>query len=205
MQNNPNASGDWTLDNIPFDAIEREKVVAREDLFYLVTAASFIEIAADLYTDNLAEYFEDDFEILTWLRSQWSVEEVRHGFALRAYVRHVWPEFDWDAANSAFIADYSRRCNLGQLEATRSLEMLARCVVETGTTTFYQALAMQTDEPVLAGIASRMRSDEVNHYKHFYRYFQKYDGIAPVGRLKVVGAFTRRLFEARNDDAECAL
>ncbi|MBI3433099.1 MAG: ferritin-like domain-containing protein [Hydrogenophilales bacterium] len=205
MREETNALSNWSLDNIPLDSIDHALVENREDLFYLVVAASFVEIASDLYTDNLAKYFEGDHEVVDWLVNRWQVEEIRHGRSLRAYARHAWPDFDWESAYSGFFAEYSHLCTLDQFEPTRGLEMVARCVVETGTATLYQTLAQQTEEPVLAGIATRIRADEINHYKHFYRYFRKYNAINPAGRLRIFSAIRRRLFEARQDDAVCAL
>jgi hypothetical protein len=198
-------SPDWTLDNIPLDKIDLAKVRDREDLFYMVTAASFVEITSDLYSANLASFFEDDPEITEWLTTQWEAEEVRHGVSLRSYVNAVWPEFDWEAAYKAFFDDYSRLCSFEQYESRRELEMVARCVVETGTATFYQTLASEASEPVLVGIAMRIRAEEINHYKHFYHYFLKLSAIQAPSRFQVIATLRRRLFEARKDDAECAL
>lgn len=195
----------WNLDHVPYDTIDLAQARAQQDMLYLVAASSFVEIASDLYTDNLVCHFEGNPEIVEWLREKWQTEEVRHGRTLRDYVRHVWPEFDWDAAYTAFFADYSQRCTVEALESVQSLEMVARCVVETGTATFYQALAAHAAEPVLAGIAARIRSDEINHYKHFYSYFRMYDASTPPGRLHILGALKRRILEVHNDDAECAL
>src|SRR5690625_2171387 len=88
----------WGLDEIPFDEIDIDKAHSREDLFYLVISASFIEIASDLYTSNLILLFEGDDEVVQWLRDKWQHEEMRHGYALRDYAKHVWPEFDWESA-----------------------------------------------------------------------------------------------------------
>lgn len=205
MQEQAIASESWSLNQIPLDSIDRTQVVTRENLFYLLTAASFVEIAADLYTDNLISYFEDDDEAVGWLNSRWKMEEMRHGRSLRAYVRHVWPEFDWERAYTAFFSDYSQHCTIEEFEPTRGLELVARCVVETGTATFYQALASDANEPVLEGIANRIRAEEINHYKHFYHYFRKYCVSEELGRLQIAFALKRRVFEARHDDAECAL
>lgn len=195
----------WTLDQVPFADIDCAQVRAQENLFYLISAASFVEIAADLYTDNLIRYFDGDDEISAWLKSRWRPEEVRHGHVLRDYLCHVWPEFDWQQAYSAFYADYSRLCTVDQFEASRSLEMVARCMVETGTATFYEALGALATEPVLTGIAARIRADEIGHYKYFYRFFLLYNAQETPGRLRIFGAIKRRMLEARNDDAKCAL
>lgn len=205
MQDSINRTGHWDLDTIPYADIDLGKVQQREDLFYLVTAASFVEIAADLYADNLVHYFDDNTEAVDWLENHWKPEEMRHGQVLRDYAAHAWPQFDWKSAYAAFFADYSRRCTMEGLESTHCLEMAARCVVETGTSTFYESLAQQTDEPVLIGIAHLIRADEINHYKHFYHYFRQYHDTHPASRLKIFGALRRRLLEARNSDAQTAL
>ncbi|MFZ4054706.1 MAG: ferritin-like domain-containing protein [Polynucleobacter sp.] len=200
-----NAPAKWDLGAIPWDQLDTSLVRDREDLFYLVTAASFIEIAADLYSNNLALYFAEDREIVEWLESSWQKEEVRHGTTLRNYAQHAWPHFDWDSAYSKFFADYSRKCIISAYEPTHVLEMVARCVVETGTATFYQSLATQTNEPVLKGIALAIRAEEINHYKHFYAYFKKLNVDCITNRWQIFGAVFRRVLEARKDDAECAM
>jgi hypothetical protein len=88
-------------------------------------------------------------------------------------VQTVWPEFDWEAAYASFFSEYSRLCTVEELEDDRALELVARCVVETGTATYYQTLRDLTDEPVLAELTEHIRTDEVQHYKHFYRYFKE--------------------------------
>ncbi|MFV9474276.1 ferritin-like domain-containing protein [Advenella sp. RU8] len=205
MQKQAHPAMSWSLDNVPYHDIDITAVRSREDLFYLVAGASFIEIAADLYTDNLIEYFNDQPEIMQWLVDYWKFEETRHGHVLRDYTKHVWPEFDWDRAYASFYADYSVQCTQEALEPSRCLEMAARCVVETGTATFYQALSGQANEPVLAHMASLIRADEISHYKHFYQYFRLYRTLDPTSRLKIFRAIARRVMEARNSDAETAL
>jgi len=83
--------------------------------------------------------------------------------------------------------------------------MVARCVVEMGATTYYQALNSVCDEPVLRGLTWRIRNDELQHHGHFYRYFLKYQMQEPVGRLLVIAALWRRLAELRHSDTEIAL
>ena len=197
--------GPWNLANIPFDATCTELVRDRNDLFYLVCAASFVEIAADLYSDNLATHCEEHGQIVAWLRGSWQPEEVQHGRALRGYVRHVWPAFDWDQAYAEFFAEYSKSCTIEAYEPTLALEMVARCVVETGTASFYQTLEEISEEPVLKGIAARIRADEIRHYKHFYRYFRELGAGKQPSRWQILRAITRRLLEARQHDARCAL
>ena len=50
--------------------------------------------------------------------------------------------------------------------------MIARCVVESGTSSYYSAIRDATDEPVLEEIAGRIAADEYRHYKLFYDLLQ---------------------------------
>ena len=46
--------------------------------------------------------------------------------------------------------------------------MIARCVVESGTSSYYSAIRDATEEPVLQEITGRIAADEYRHYKLFY-------------------------------------
>lgn len=195
----------WSLADVPLDAIALDRVRARDDLFVLVCSASFVESGSDTYTRTLIEHFDDDAEVGAWLRDAWEREELQHGRALRAYLLRVWPEFDWDSAYADFFAEYAQLCTRAELEPTRGQELVARCIVEMGTTTYYQALSTVCDEPVLQALAARIRADEVGHYKHFYRYFLRYRDTEHLDRGDVVAALWRRVAELRHSDAEIAL
>ena len=195
----------WRLAQIDLDRIDVARVRARDDLFLLVCSASFVESGSDTYTRNLVTYFAGDAEFGAWLQQRWETEELQHGRALRAYFEHFWPEYDWQRAYDRFFDEYARLCVVDALEPTRGQELVARCIVETGTTTYYHALAAVGDEPVLVDLASRIRNDEVGHYKHFYRQFLKYRGSEGLRRAHVAAAIWRRVAELRRSDADIAL
>ncbi|WP_124079757.1 ferritin-like domain-containing protein [Pigmentiphaga humi] len=195
----------WRLEEIDLERVAPGQVRDDKTLFFLLCSASFIESGSDLYTRNLVTYYRDDSDVADWLGRHWEPEELQHGRALRAYIERVWPEFRWQEAFDSFFADYSQRCTLEEFEPTRALELAARCVVEMGTATLYRSLAAYAPEPVLREIATHIRTDEVRHYKHFYQYFNLYNGREGNGRMKVLGALVRRLLEIRNDDSECAI
>ena len=203
MNNETGDAETWTLDDVPFDRVDVDGIRPNEELFLLLAGASFVETGSDLYTSNLIEHFRDDAEVSSWLSGQWEPEELRHGRVLRTYVNHVWPEFDWDAAFAEFIAEYSRTCTTDALEPSRCLEMAARCVVEMGTATYYRTIRTVADEPVLERLTGLIERDEVRHYKHFYRYFNKYSRIENPGRASVAGALVRRLREIAGSDVDC--
>jgi hypothetical protein len=195
----------WTLESLNFAEIDVARVRHNQDLFLLLCSASFVESGSDLYTHNLIEHFDGDLELQGWLREHWEHEELQHGRALAAYVRHVWPEFDWEAGFQAFWNDYGKLCTNEQLEPSRGLELAARCVVETGTASLYRALNDIVDEPVLKQLTNNIKSDEVRHYKHFYQAFQRYRDSERLGRYKVFRAILRRVNEIRNEDSDIAL
>jgi hypothetical protein len=195
----------WTLESLNFADIDVARVRHNEDLFLLLCSASFVESGSDLYTHNLIEHFDGDLELQSWLREHWELEELQHGRALATYVRHVWPEFDWDAGFQAFWDDYGALCTNEQLEPSRGLELAARCVVETGTASLYRALNDIVDEPILKQLTSNIKSDEVRHYKHFYQAFLRYREQEGLGRYKVFRAILRRVNEIRNEDSDIAL
>ncbi|MHA6205050.1 ferritin-like domain-containing protein [Dyella soli] len=199
------ASLPWTLDSIDFSRIDIRRVRHDEDLFFLLCSASFVESGSDLYTQNLVDHFAGDQELQTWLSQHWEHEELQHGRALAAYVKAVWPEFDWERGFASFWAEYGAVCTAEQLEPSRGLELAARCVVETGTACLYRALNDITDEPVLKQLTGHIKSDEVRHYKHFYQHFRLYREREGFGRYKVFRAILRRVNEIKSEDGDIAL
>ncbi|MEO8998164.1 MAG: ferritin-like domain-containing protein [Rhodanobacter sp.] len=195
----------WTLESLDLDRIEVARVRHHEDLFFLLCSSSFVESGSDLYTQNLIDHFAGDHELQTWLSQHWKHEELQHGRALAAYVRRVWPEFDWDKGFQAFWNEYGAVCTAEQLEPCRGLELAARCAVETGTASLYRALNEITDEPVLKQLTNHIKSDEVRHYKHFYQHYRLYREREGFGRYKVFRAILRRVNEIKSEDSDIAL
>ncbi|MHB8425098.1 MAG: ferritin-like domain-containing protein [Gammaproteobacteria bacterium] len=183
----------WTLEDTPWQTIQRKVVVNEEELFYLITTASFVKAVTGLYAHNLVRYFSADADITNWLEQHWQQEELQHGLALKCYVQAVWPEFDWDSAYEYFFKEFATSCREGVLGPCRSLEMASRCVVEIATASYYAALSGLTKEPVLSLLAGRISEDEVRHYQHFYRYFSRYRQVENTSRGQVLQAMWRRL------------
>jgi len=195
------SNAQWSVDEIPFHDVQAERVRTDPYLLYLVTASSFVEITSDLYTRNLVEYFDDDPSLQRWLEEVWEPEEVQHGHALKRYVETVWPEFDWELAYRRFFNEYSKYCQTELLADSPALELASRCVVETGTSTFYTALARFSPEPVLSELAERIKTDEVRHFRRFYHDFLDRADTEGVGRLKLLHTLWQRLGEVEQEDA----
>jgi len=195
----------WSFEDMAYDRIDRSLIVGEQDWFYLVAASSFVEILSDLYARNLGEYYAGDDEACAWLSQKWEPEEMQHGRALRQYVETVWPAFDWHQGFEGFRADYSPYCQTNLLGPTRTLEMAARCVVETGTSSFYAMIRDASPEPVLACIAGHIHDDEIGHYKGFYHFFKDYQTRERASRWQIGREIWRRVAEVDSEDAFLAV
>jgi len=195
----------WSLDSIDWLALRHDAVVGNDAVFYLIASASFVEATTDLYTRNLIDYFADDDEITEWLQAHWLPEELQHGQALRRYVQLAWPEFDWDGAYEKFVPEFAAQCADDGVEPTRTREMASRCVVEMGTSGYYRTLSRMTDDPVLTTLAQRIADDEINHYKHFYRYLRKYQARDGQQRVAIGRALWNRLRMIDGADSRIAM
>ena len=195
----------WCMKDISYEHIDRSLIEGDEDLFYLLMSASFIETGSDTYAANLGEHYAGYPEIQHWLQGEWEHEELQHGAALRRYVETVWPSFPWQEAYDSFFAEYSQLCTVEELFSDRRLEMVARCVVETGTTAYYHTLRELSREPVLTQLLSQIRNDEIGHFKYFLAGFKSLQQQAPVGRMRIAGTLYSRLKELRDSDSDVAL
>lgn len=198
------ASLPWTLDQIDWgQSMSRACDATRT--YFSCFAAPRSWSGSDLYTKNLVN---TSLATKRCKPGPVSIESDCSTGALSAYVRAVWPEFDWDAAFAAFWQTYGAVCTAAQLESSRGLELAARCVVETGTASLHRALHAITDEPVLQQLTGHSKSDEVRHCKHFYQHFQLYRERERkgLGRYKVLCAvLLRRLNEISSEDSDIAV
>lgn len=158
----------WTLDDIAWDRFDPTKV--DNDLLMAVKAASVVEYNASDYVGYLKTVFAGDDAVHAVIE-QWGREEAQHGLALGRWVKLADPEFDFDATFEAFREGYTPphfETADGSIRGSRRGELIARCVVESGTTSYYSAMRDATEEPVLKQIASHIAGDEMRHWKLFY-------------------------------------
>ena len=195
----------WTLEDLDFSQIEVARIRHNEDFFFLLCSLSFVESGSDLHTQNLVKHFAGNQELQIWLSQHWEQEERQHGRALAAYVKAVWPEFDWNRGFMAFWKEYAAVCTAEQREPSRGLELAARCVLEARTASLYRALNDITDEPVLKQLTNHIKRDEVRHYKYFRQHYQQYRERERLGRFKVLRVILRRGSAIKSGDSDIAL
>ena len=148
------ASG-WTLDDVRWDRFDRAKI--EPGLLAAVKAASLVEFAAPDYVTYLKRIFRNsDAKTLADIE-RWGREETQHGLALGRWAELADPSFDFKNAFARFQAGYTPSHFLTDdalsVRCSRRGEMIARCVVESGTSSFYSAIRDATEEPVLKEIA----------------------------------------------------
>jgi hypothetical protein len=159
--------GYWALDDIPWGLFDPDAV--DPEVVPIVKAASLVEYNGAAYAEHLCRIFADDSWFLGQAR-RWGEEEVQHGRALARWATLAEPGFDPGTAFDRFRAGY--RVDFGidtSRRGSRAGEMVARCMVEVGTSSYYAALRDAVREPVLKEICRKIAADEVRHYKLFYR------------------------------------
>jgi hypothetical protein len=200
----------WTLDDIPWDRFDRAKV--DPEILRIIKAASLVEQNGGDYAHYLCGVFADDPEFQV-AAQRWGSEEIQHGQALGRWAALADPSFDHAAACARFSAGF--RVDLdakASVRGSRASELVARCIVETGTSSYYTALAEATTEPVLQMICRRIAADELRHYKLFLTHLERYiavEGLGFWGRLAVALGRIREseddelafAYHAANDDA----
>ena len=192
----------WTLDDIPWDRFDPAKV--EPTILRLAKAASLVEQNGADYTRYLCGVFADDPEFQEVARV-WGGEEIQHGAALGRWSMLADPSFDHVAACGRFSAGFRV-----DLEARRSIrgsragELVARCIVEIGTSSYYTALAEAAREPVLREICHRVAADELRHYKLFYTHMKRYLGRERLGLWKRLRVALGRIRESDDDELSYA-
>jgi hypothetical protein len=170
-------SAGWTLDDVRWDRFDASKVDA--GLLVSVKAASLVEYNAPDYVLYLKRIFNGaDADTLAAI-DHWGVEETQHGLALARWAQLADPSFDFQGAFARFREGYKAPHFFSKdqvsIRGSRRGEMIARCVVECGTSSFYSAIRDAAEEPVLKEVAGRIAADEFRHYKLFYETLQAQD------------------------------
>lgn len=181
-----------SIDKIQWANVEKAKVQDDPALFYTLVTSSFLESTANFYANNLATFFQNNSEVVSWLRQTWQLEELNHGTVMRMYIKSVWPEYDWDYAYSYFLKDYTSQRLVESFHSSRSLMMLNLCVTETEAALSYRAFANYVDDLILKRLMSLMYADEIRHYKFFLKYFFSYKESEKLGIIALAKTIMKR-------------
>ena len=168
----------WKLDEVPWAAFQPAAV--DPELLAAVKAAALVEYNAPEYVTYLKRVFHDSGPEVLSAIELWGQEESQHGRALARWAETADPAFKMEDAFARFRKGYTPAHFTdvkaqGSVRGSRRGEMIARCVVESGTSSYYSAIRDACDEPVLKEIAGRIAADEYRHYKLFYETLHKQD------------------------------
>jgi hypothetical protein len=166
----------WKLDDVQWSKFDASKVDPA--LLAAVKAASLVEYNALNYVTYLQRVFAGGGQKTLDDMERWGHEELQHGLALGRWAEIADPNFKFDESFKRFHEGY-RPPHFdgegGSVRGSRRGEMIARCVVESGTSSYYSAIREASSEPVLKEIAGRIAADEFRHYKLFYETLHAQD------------------------------
>ncbi len=188
----------WTLDDIPWDSFDPSKV--DPEMLRIVKAAAMVEYNGGVYADYLASVFHDDIEFQKTAR-RWGDEEVQHGKALARWAKLADPDFEFERRFADFASEITLPTKADKsVRGSRCSELVARCMVEVGTSSYYTALREATEEPVLREICRNIARDEIRHYKLFYTHMARYREIERLGVFRRILVGLSRISESEDDE-----
>ena len=188
----------WRLEDIAWDRFDPAKV--DPDIVPLVKAAAMVEKNGVDYATYLKRVFVDDPDFRQ-ASDNWAVEEVQHGDALGRWAMLADPEWNFDAAFARYRAGYKLPLDADiSIRGSRTGELIARCMVETGTSSYYTALAEATAEPVLQQVCRLIAADEYRHFKLFYDHMRRYLARERIGVLNRLRIAAGRITESEDDE-----
>ncbi|MCQ8241809.1 acyl-ACP desaturase [Rhizosaccharibacter radicis] len=188
----------WRIEDVAWDRFEPAKV--NVDVMRLVKAASVVERNGLDYAVYLKNVFTDDPDFRQ-AADNWAVEEVQHGDALGKWAMLADPSWDYPTAFERYRNGYHIDLDVdASVRGSRTGELIARCMVETGTSSFYTALAEATDEPVLKGICKQIAADEYRHFKLFYDHMHRYLKREKLSVLQRTRIALGRVTESEDDE-----
>src|SRR5277367_1703657 len=188
----------WRIEDVAWDRFDPS--AAEPQLVPLVKAAAMVERNGTDYAIYLNRVFDDDPDFRQ-AADYWATEEVQHGDALGRWAMLADPSWDFQAAFARYKAGYQL-----PLEATDSVrgsrtgELIARCMVETGTSSYYTALAEATSEPVLKQVCKLIAADEYRHFKLFYDHMRRYLSRENLGMMSRLRIALGRIGESEDDE-----
>lgn len=192
------AASHWTLDDIPWQQFDRTKV--DPELVKIIKAASLVEYNGGIYAEYLCNVFPDDAAFQA-AANTWAQEEVQHGEALAKWAAMADRAFDFDVSIQRFRDGYQIPVDAPEsVRGSRSGELVARCIVEVGTSSYYASIASLTDEPVLKAICRNIAADELRHYKLFYTHLKRYLEHERIGKWRRLAVALGRIGESEDDE-----
>ncbi|MBU6497474.1 MAG: ferritin-like domain-containing protein [Rhodospirillales bacterium] len=188
----------WRIEQVAWDRFDPAKL--DPDIVPLVKAAAMVERNGTDYGVYLNRVFADDPDFRAAVEN-WVTEEVQHGEALGRWAMLADPGWDFAAAFARYRAGYQIPLDAtASVRGSRTGELIARCMVETGTSSYYTALAEATHEPVLREVCQLIAADEYRHFKLFYDHMRRYLGREHISFARRLRIAFGRIGESEDDE-----
>jgi rubrerythrin len=188
----------WRIDDVAWHRFD--PTLVNPDIIPLVKAAAMVERNGRDYAIYLSRVFTDD-PAFRGSADRWAEEEVQHGDALARWATLADPEWDYGIAFDRYRAGYKLPLDAdASVRGSRTGELIARCMVETGTSSYYTALAEATEEPVLKQVCKLIAADEYRHFKLFYDHMRRYLARENIGIVRRLRIALGRIGESEDDE-----
>lgn len=188
----------WHLEQFDWSAVVPARVTP--GLLQTVKTAALVEANSADYVVYLRNVFRDDNAFVA-AAELWGEEEALHGAALARWAQAVDPTFNFDAALARFRAGYQLPLDASEsVRGSRTGELVARCIVESGTCSFYSAMRDYSPDPVLRAICHCIAQDEAGHYQLFATHLQRYQQAEPISFLRRLRVALGRVDETGDDE-----
>lgn len=191
-------SQNWKYEDIDWSLFDPSKV--NPEILRIIKAGSVIEHNGSDYGLYLKNVFAEDALLRKEIQS-WAADEIKHGKVLADWVKLVEPSYDFDERFKAYVKGFPIDTQAKEsIRGSCGAELLTRCMVEIGTSSFYAAVKDATDEPLLKQICAKIAADELRHYKLFYKHFQRYQAKEKLNFFKRFKVTMGRLLLGEQDD-----
>ncbi|MDQ2802116.1 MAG: ferritin-like domain-containing protein [Pseudomonadota bacterium] len=188
----------WRIDDVSWGYFDPNKT--DPELVSLVKSAAMVERNGIEYAIYLKRVFHDDPDF-SRAADNWANEEVQHGDALGRWAMLADPSWDYPAAFRRYQDGFKLPLDAeASVRGSRSGELIARCMVETGTSSYYTAVADATQEPVLQQICRLIAADEFRHFKLFYDHLRRYLRRENISLWRRVRIALGRVTESEDDE-----
>ena len=188
----------WRIEDVAWDRFDPSKVDPA--IVPLVKAAAMVERNGTDYALYLNNVFHDDPDF-GQAADSWAVEEVQHGEALGRWAMLADSGWDYRAAFARYKEGFRLPLEAREsVRGSRTGELIARCMVETGTSSYYSALGDAAAEPVLQQICRLIAADEFRHFKLFYDHMRRYLARERIGVLRRLAIALGRITESEDDE-----
>jgi hypothetical protein len=188
----------WRLEDVAWEKFNPAEV--DPEIVKLVKSAAMVERNGTEYAVYLCRVFKED-PAFCQASNHWAVEEVQHGDALGRWAELADPGWNFETAFERYRTGYKIPfAEEGSTRGSKTGELIARCMVETGTSSYYTALADATGEPVLQQVCRLIATDEYRHWKLFYDHMRRYlarERISVLTRLRIAAG---RITETEDDE-----